>query len=185
MAANPKPIQAVASVLGKNIKIKIPDTNPLQLNPVAALLAAAIMAGGYFISTAFNDRQSNADTYILAASAFLAVFALLSLKIAKQWERVIVLKLGKFDRLKGPGIFFIIPIIETLIRTVDMRIRSTDFNSESTLTKDTVPVNVAARQRPAVRRSRTRVPTNARTREVRPEAAGNPGWITSFNRVIA
>jgi regulator of protease activity HflC (stomatin/prohibitin superfamily) len=66
------------------------------------------------------------------------------IKIANQWERAIVLRLGKFRALKGPGPFFIIPIIETVTQSVDMRIRSTDFSSESTLTKDTVPVNVDA-----------------------------------------
>ena len=52
--------------------------------------------------------------------------------------------MGRFHRLKGPGLFFVIPIVESIPRIVDMRIRATDFSSESTLTKDTVPVNVDA-----------------------------------------
>ncbi|MCU0917072.1 MAG: slipin family protein [Planctomycetes bacterium] len=65
-------------------------------------------------------------------------------QVAEQWERFVILRLGKFHRLKGPGLFFIIPIVETIAQVVDMRIRATDFSSESTLTKDTVPVNVDA-----------------------------------------
>lgn len=57
---------------------------------------------------------------------------------------MVVLRLGKFNRLKGPGMFFIIPLIDSIAQVVDMRIRATDFASESTLTKDTVPVNVDA-----------------------------------------
>jgi regulator of protease activity HflC (stomatin/prohibitin superfamily) len=85
-----------------------------------------------------------ADLRILVPTVLVAVLVLLGLKVAKQWERIVVLRLGKFSRLKGPGPFFVIPIIESLAQVVDMRIRSTDFSSESTLTKDTVPVNVDA-----------------------------------------
>jgi len=81
---------------------------------------------------------------IVLITLFLSVYTLLALKIAKEWERVVVLRLGKFNRLKGPGMFFIIPLIDSIAQVVDMRIRATDFASESTLTKDTVPVNVDA-----------------------------------------
>lgn len=66
------------------------------------------------------------------------------IQIADQWEKAVVLRLGKFTGLKGPGLFFIIPIIDRIETYIDQRIRVTDFTAEKTLTKDTVPVNVDA-----------------------------------------
>jgi regulator of protease activity HflC (stomatin/prohibitin superfamily) len=67
-----------------------------------------------------------------------------SIKIADQWEKAVVLRMGKYRGLKGPGIFLIIPIVERIMNYIDQRIRVTDFKAEQTLTKDTVPVNVVA-----------------------------------------
>jgi regulator of protease activity HflC (stomatin/prohibitin superfamily) len=67
-----------------------------------------------------------------------------SIQVADQWERVVVLRLGKFRGLKGPGLFFIIPIIETVPYWIDTRVITASFNAEKTLTKDTVPVDVDA-----------------------------------------
>jgi regulator of protease activity HflC (stomatin/prohibitin superfamily) len=67
-----------------------------------------------------------------------------SIKVANQWEKAIVLRLGKFQALRGPGLFFIIPVIDTVPIWIDTRVITTTFNAERTLTKDTVPVNVDA-----------------------------------------
>jgi len=67
-----------------------------------------------------------------------------SLNIANQWEKAIVLRLGKYRGMKGPGLFFIIPIVDRVDSYIDQRVRVTDFVAEETLTKDTVPVNVDA-----------------------------------------
>jgi regulator of protease activity HflC (stomatin/prohibitin superfamily) len=67
-----------------------------------------------------------------------------SIKIADQWEKGVVLRMGKFVGLRGPGIFFIIPILDRVDCYIDQRVRVTDFKAEETLTKDTVPVNVDA-----------------------------------------
>ena len=67
-----------------------------------------------------------------------------SIRIAEQWERAVVLRLGKFKGLKGPGPFIIIPIIDSVSMYIDQRIRVSAFKAEQTLTKDTVPVNVDA-----------------------------------------
>jgi regulator of protease activity HflC (stomatin/prohibitin superfamily) len=72
---------------------------------------------------------------ILFSSAF---------KIANQWEKAVVLRMGKFIGLKGPGLFLIIPIIDRIVSYTDQRIRTTYFKAEETLTRDTVPVNVDA-----------------------------------------
>ena len=67
-----------------------------------------------------------------------------TIQIANQWEKAVVLRIGKFKGLKGPGIFFIVPIVDQVINYIDQRVRVTDFKAEQTLTKDTVPVNVIA-----------------------------------------
>jgi regulator of protease activity HflC (stomatin/prohibitin superfamily) len=69
---------------------------------------------------------------------------LFAIRVADQWERVAVLRLGRFIGLRGPGIFFIVPIIDQLSRYVDQRVRVSSVSAESTLSRDTVPVNVDA-----------------------------------------
>ncbi|MEA2102379.1 MAG: slipin family protein [Thermodesulfobacteriota bacterium] len=73
-----------------------------------------------------------------------AMFFAGSVKIADQWERAVVLRLGKYRGLKGPGIFFIIPVVDTVPYWVDLRVITTAFSAEKTLTRDTVPVDVDA-----------------------------------------
>lgn len=79
-----------------------------------------------------------------AAGTVLSLFLASCIQIADQWEKAIVLRLGKYRGLKGPGLFFIIPIIDRVDAFIDQRVRVTDFSAEKTLTKDTVPVNVDA-----------------------------------------
>ncbi len=71
-------------------------------------------------------------------------YFLFALKVASQWEKVIVLRLGKFQGLKGPGMFWIIPIVDTTPTWIDHRVMVTPFAAQKTLTKDTVPVDVDA-----------------------------------------
>jgi regulator of protease activity HflC (stomatin/prohibitin superfamily) len=80
-----------------------------------------------------------------AIAGILAGFYLmLSVKVADQWEKAAVLRLGRYKGLRGPGLFFIIPVIDKISDYVDQRIRVTDVSAESALTRDTVPVNVDA-----------------------------------------
>ena len=81
---------------------------------------------------------------ISAASALLAFVISYSVKVADQWERVVVLRLGRFRAVSGPGLFFIIPIIDTIAYWIDIRVITAAFKAEKTLTKDTVPVDVDA-----------------------------------------
>jgi len=74
----------------------------------------------------------------------LGLYFLLAIKVASQWEKAVVLRLGKFRRLSGPGMFWIIPILDTTPTWIDHRVMVTPFNAEKTLTKDTVPVDVDA-----------------------------------------
>jgi regulator of protease activity HflC (stomatin/prohibitin superfamily) len=74
----------------------------------------------------------------------LGIYFLFAIKVVQQWEKVAVLRLGKYVGLRGPGIFFILPMVETLSAYVDQRVRVASVSAESTLTRDTVPVNVDA-----------------------------------------
>jgi len=81
---------------------------------------------------------------IVIITFFVALVVSNSIKVANQWEKVVVLRLGHFRSLKGPGLFFIIPVIDTIPYWIDTRVITTTFQAEKTLTKDTVPVDVNA-----------------------------------------
>jgi regulator of protease activity HflC (stomatin/prohibitin superfamily) len=74
----------------------------------------------------------------------LGFFVMFAIKIANQWERAVVLRFGKFRALRGPGLFFVIPIVDEISHLIDQRVRVTDVTAESALTRDTVPVDVDA-----------------------------------------
>jgi regulator of protease activity HflC (stomatin/prohibitin superfamily) len=84
------------------------------------------------------------DIKLFVVLIVLTVLITSSIKIADQWEKAVLLRMGKYIGLKGPGIFFIFPVIDNVIDYIDQRVRVTDFKADQTLTKDTVPVNVVA-----------------------------------------
>ncbi len=85
-------------------------------------------------------------TLMVAGLILIVVIVLLTMaiKIANQWERAVVLFLGRFVGIKGPGLFLIVPFLSRVAYWIDLRVITTSFNAEQTLTKDTVPVNVDA-----------------------------------------
>jgi regulator of protease activity HflC (stomatin/prohibitin superfamily) len=109
------------------------------LNPITITVFIILM----IIDIVLYSMDILSGDYMLAGLAVAALIAS-SIKIADQWEKAIVLRLGKFKGLKGPGPFLIIPIVDRVATYIDQRIRVTDFSAEKTLTKDTVPVNVDA-----------------------------------------
>jgi regulator of protease activity HflC (stomatin/prohibitin superfamily) len=114
------------------------DRNKNQVSGIAVALFAASVAAGLGIAAALKSRAP------LAAGVVLGVYLLFSIKVADQWEKVAVLRLGRYVGLRGPGWFHMVPIIDTLSRYVDQRVRVASVTAESTLTRDTVPVNVDA-----------------------------------------
>ena len=80
----------------------------------------------------------------LIGMVVVGLYFLFSIRVADQWERVALLRFGKYVGLKGPGMFYMIPIVDTVTRYVDQRVRVSNVSAESTLTRDTVPVNVDA-----------------------------------------
>jgi len=108
-------------------------------NPVtiSVLLILITVSAGLYILQIINIP-------VLALSLLISGLLASSIRIADQWERAVVLRMGKYRGLKGPGPFMIIPIIDSVSTYIDQRVRVSAFKAEQTLTKDTVPVNVDA-----------------------------------------
>jgi regulator of protease activity HflC (stomatin/prohibitin superfamily) len=115
------------------LKIKLSE-----FNGVAVLLFVVCILGGGAASQAMHQP---APTIV---GALLGLYLLFAIKVVRQWEKVALLRLGRYVGLRGPGLFHIIPVIETLSPYVDQRVRVASVSAESTLTRDTVPVNVDA-----------------------------------------
>jgi len=113
---------------------------PIAGTIFGALLIIAIL-GAVLGDGNFSDILLGAW---VAVWTLISMYVLFALKVANQWEKAVVLRLGKFHELKGPGAFWIIPIIDTVTSWIDHRVIVTSFSAEKTLTKDTVPVDVDA-----------------------------------------
>lgn len=118
----------------KTSKITKRFFNPISLTILITLLSISI---GLFLSELISIP-------FVIALLLISIFISSSINIADQWEKAVVLRMGKYNGLKGPGLFFIIPIVDKIDDYIDQRVRVTDFKAEQTLTKDTVPVNVDA-----------------------------------------
>jgi regulator of protease activity HflC (stomatin/prohibitin superfamily) len=111
----------------------------------SVLIFFIIIAIGLAIAYSADKGLSGPGTMVIGVITFLAAIIISSaIKIADQWEKAVVLRLGRFQSLRGPGLFFIIPIIDNVAYWIDNRVISTSFTAEKTLTKDTVPVDVDA-----------------------------------------
>ncbi len=109
------------------------------------LVFFVVLAVGFAL--AFVAHQRTLDTWaiaILVVTFLLASVISSAIQVADQWSKAVVLRLGKFRSLEGPGIFLIVPLIETIPYWIDTRVLTTSFTAEKTLTKDTVPVDVDA-----------------------------------------
>jgi regulator of protease activity HflC (stomatin/prohibitin superfamily) len=109
-----------------------------EINGVAILLFAVFVIGGLALGAAVHHPA------VAIIAILIGVYFLFAIKVVQQWEKVAVLRLGKYVGLRGPGLCHIIPVFETLSPYVDQRVRVASVSAESTLTRDTVPVNVDA-----------------------------------------
>lgn len=116
----------------------MPKNRISEINGVALLLFTVSLLTG--IAIAQVTRQ---EAYGIAGG-LVGLYFLFAIKIIRQWEKVAVLRLGRYVGLRGPGLCHIVPILETLSPYVDQRVRVASVSAESTLTRDTVPVNVDA-----------------------------------------
>jgi hypothetical protein len=120
---------------------------PDQHIPGLAGLLYAIVMIITVASVWYLDSIGASDFWIgftVVVLTLIGVYLLLSLKVASQWEKAVVLRMGKFKKLAGPGAFWIVPILDALPNWIDHRVMVTPFSAEKTLTKDTVPVDVDA-----------------------------------------
>ena len=120
------------------------DSRPRGVNAPAALLAAfCFVLGGFAF---YEGAESGSPLFPWLGVVLFAAGVLIpmSLKMANQWERAVVLRLGKLRKIAGPGMFIIVPVIDQVATWLDQRIQTTEFNAEQALSKDTVPVDVDA-----------------------------------------
>ena len=117
----------------------------MHIPPIAGTLFAIFLIVTVLGAVFFEGRVS--DTVLgawVVVWMLIAVYLLFAIKVASQWDKAVVLRLGKFQGLKGPGLFWIIPIVDAVTTWIDHRVNVTPFSAEKTLTKDTVPVDVDA-----------------------------------------
>jgi regulator of protease activity HflC (stomatin/prohibitin superfamily) len=147
------PANDASQPLIKNIhRHSAPDFTLVLLRLVILTAAAGVILGfGPLPEELFNGAGSAAGRggfsagTALSALLLLAVYALIfSIRKANEWERAIVLRFGTFHKVCGPGLFFLVPLADRVARTVDIRIRVTDFSAQETLTRDSVTVTVDA-----------------------------------------
>ena len=110
----------------------------VRVNVISIIILLASIGSGVAASAAQRSPHG------IIIGVVLGVILMQSPKVARQWERAVVLRLGKYQGLRGPGLFWIVPFIDTVTSWIDQRVITTNFNAEETLTSDTVPVNVDA-----------------------------------------
>jgi len=115
-----------------------PKFRGFELNGVALLVFAICLLAGVAVTLAIHQP------WPAISGALVGIYFLFAIKVVRQWEKVAVLRLGRYVGLRGPGLCLIVPIVETLSAYVDQRVRVSSVSAESTLTRDTVPVNVDA-----------------------------------------
>ena len=107
------------------------------MNPISATIFIIFIGGAILAGMA--------QLYPVAIMlALIGIFLGYSIKMAQQWEKAVILRLGKLQAIKGPGLFILVPIVDQVAMWIDQRIRTTEFGAEQALTRDTVPVNVDA-----------------------------------------
>jgi regulator of protease activity HflC (stomatin/prohibitin superfamily) len=107
------------------------------MNPITLFLTVVCVLGGVAMGR-------NGDFLLTVPFFVAAIIILFSIKMANAWQKFVVLRAGNLHSVKGPGLFAIIPILDSIVAVIDQRIQTTAFNAEQALTKDTVPVNVDA-----------------------------------------
>ena len=115
-----------------------PDQVIFRASPVGVALFVASIVVGVAVSALVKSPLG------LVAGVLIGLYLLFAIRVADQWERVAVLRFGRYIGLRGPGIFHLIPVVDSISRYVDQRVRVANVSAESTLTRDTVPVNVDA-----------------------------------------
>jgi uncharacterized membrane protein YqiK len=133
--------KSLINIIQKKLVVKADQ----HIAPIAALVFAILLIVAGLGATSMSSRVP--DTLIgswVIVWLLVGVYVLYALRVASQWEKAVVLRLGKFHGLRGPGVFWIVPIVDNIPIWIDHRVMVTPFSAEKTLTKDTVPVDVDA-----------------------------------------
>lgn len=113
----------------------------IRFNIVSALVIIGFIGFGLALSFA---GSGDVNPLIIVPVIVIGILISLSAQVVNQWESAVLLRLGKFHSLRGPGLFWIVPFVDTITDIIDQRTVTTNFDAEQTLTADTVPVNVDA-----------------------------------------
>ncbi|HSB02279.1 MAG TPA: slipin family protein [Anaerolineales bacterium] len=129
----------------KNITQKKQGRDDQHISSIAGTIFGIIVVVTVLGALSMDGHVADIWIGLFAAGMIiLGTYILYALKVASQWEKAVILRLGKFYALRGPGVFWIIPIIDAIPSWIDHRVMVTPFSAEKTLTKDTVPVDVDA-----------------------------------------
>ncbi len=139
MTSNPMTARLLSRrMMNKDTAVRVPG--------VAAALALILFTVGSIATIYLASRGVNWIwiTFAAGLTVLIPLYVLFALKIAKQWEKAVLLRFGKYRGLYGPGLFWLIPVVDTIAEWIDHRVMVSPFSAEKTLTKDTVPVDVDA-----------------------------------------
>jgi regulator of protease activity HflC (stomatin/prohibitin superfamily) len=144
ISSNPNQPQDITQ--SATVKLSAPkEPDNVRINGIAGALFTLFLIIGTLGAVWMDGWASPMVIAIfITVATLIACYFLFALKIARQWEKAVVLRLGRFKALKGPGLFWLLPLIGTAPVWIDHRVMVTPFNAEKTLTKDTVPVDVDA-----------------------------------------
>ena len=116
------------------------------VNGMSLTVAIIVWIAGLIGTIVVGETMGRDDLIpaVLLPAVFIGLYLMFAIKVVDQWEKAVILRFGKFRGLKGPGLFWIVPVVDLISHLVDQRVRATDVTAESALTRDTVPVNVDA-----------------------------------------
>src|ERR1019366_6656620 len=123
--------------MARSVKCRSESQGGTNVNPITAFLVFLLILAG--LAVGYWSNPYLALIFFVAAAIVAA-----SLKMANVWQKFVILRMGKLQGVKGPGMFAIIPVLDSVVAVIDERIQTTAFNAEQALTRDTVPVNVDA-----------------------------------------
>jgi len=140
-----KPDMYTESLIRNARRLEKPDFSFAILRLAVLVAAAAVIAGlGLWPKTWPVSAADLPEAGIGIAMFIVTIILVFSVRKADEWKRAVVLRFGKFRRIRGPGLFFLFPLVDRVAQTVDIRIRVSDFSTQMTLTGDSVPVDVEA-----------------------------------------
>jgi len=139
-------IESNQSPIRAQPKLKQSSPDDYHLSAVGIFCFIVFMLVGIYLATRMDALGYSEESIaaMIVPVTLVGLFLLFAIKMARQWEKAVVLRFGKFHGLKGPGIFWVIPIVDSVPNWIDQRVMVTPFSAEKTLTRDTVPVNVDA-----------------------------------------